>query len=196
MMNAYRRKHSEALGPLLALVVVSVAMSTFWLVGCTSGDKTGGSTTSSSETQGAQSGDVTGDVGTSIAVADVRITVKSLEATFQPAQPAQRLSEGTPSAPAAGESFYQAYVRVENLGVAPVRVDPRDFACLVGNAIVAIEPTRSGPLPRSLLKNTSLDLILTFKADAGFVPELIYSPPWYDGTITVSPGQEGSSTTS
>jgi hypothetical protein len=134
-----------------------------------------------------QSGDVDGTVGTAISVAEVRITVRSLEETFQPAQPVQRLSEATPTAPAAGESFYQAYVRVENKGVAPVRVDPTDFVCLAGSTAVAIEPTRSGPLGRSLLKNTTLDLILTFKSTAGYVPELLYSPSWYKGTIRVTP---------
>jgi hypothetical protein len=171
---------------LLALVVAG----SLWVGGCDSTNDAGDSTTSSSEGQGVQSGDVEGQVDAAVEVADVRVTVKALEATFQPAQPVQRLSDEAPTAPAAGESFYQAYVRVQNLGVAPVRVDPQDFACLVGNAVVAIEPTRSGPLARSLLKNTSLDLILTFKSRAGFKPQLIYSPSWYDGTIRVTPATE------
>ena len=123
-------------------------------------------------------------------VGNARVIVNALQETFQPVLPAQRLSEQTPSAPEAGESFYQAYVRVENLATDPVRVDATDFTCLVGNTVVAIEPTRSGPVARSLLKNTSLDLILTFKAEAGFVPELRYNPPWYQGSIRVTPAQE------
>jgi hypothetical protein len=183
-------------GSALACLLVLFVAGSFWFVGCKSGDDTtGGSTTSSSEAQGVQSGDVNGTVGTEIVVADVRITVKALEATFQPAQPTQRLSDGTPVAPAAGESFYQAYVRIQNLGVAPVRVDPREFACLVGSTVVPIEPIRSGPPARSILKNTSLDLILTFKSHAGFVPELIYSPSWFNGTIRVTPAAEGTSAT-
>jgi hypothetical protein len=183
-------------GSVLACTLVLLAVGSFSLVGCKSGDDTpGGSTTSSSEAQGVKSGDVDGTVGTEIAVADVRITVKALEATFQPAQPVQRLNDSTPVAPAAGESFYQAYVRVQNLGVAPVRVDPREFACLVGSTVVAIEPTRTGPPARSILKNTSLDLILTFKSHAGFVPELIYSPSWFNGTIRVTPAAEGTTVT-
>lgn len=189
------RRSVRISGPILVCGLGLLVAGSFWLGGCDSGEDTGGSTTSSTEAQGVQSGDVEGQVGTAIAVADVRVTVKSLEATFQPAQPVQRLSDETPAAPAAGESFYQAYVRVQNLGVAPVRVDPRDFACLVDNAVVAIEPTRSGPPARSILRNTSLDLILTFKSRAGFEPQLIYSPSWYDGTIRVTPAAEGGSAT-
>ncbi|MFH0917263.1 MAG: hypothetical protein V1912_12575, partial [bacterium] len=118
------------------------------------------------------------------------------QATFQPAMPLQRLSEQTPSAPASGESFYQAYVRVENGGATPIRVDPSDFACAVGDTVARIEPTRSGPLPRSLLENTSLDLLLTFKAKAGFEPVLLYSPPWYDGVVRIGPQAEETTTTS
>lgn len=172
---------------VLAVLVLVLASIVVWGAGCESDEDVTGLATSSTEVEGAQSGDVEGVMGETITVADVRVTVKALEATFQPAQPVQRLSEETPAAPSSGESFYQAYVRVENRGEAPVRVEPREFACLVGDGVVAVEPTRSGPLARSILKNTSLDLILTFKAKAGFVPVLLYSPSWYQGTITVAP---------
>ena len=76
-------------------------------------------------------------------------------------------------------------MKVENKGVTPVRVDPEDFACAVGNSVVGIEPTWSGPPARSLLKNSSMDLLVTFKAKAGYEPVLLYSPSWYDGTIRV-----------
>lgn len=168
-----------------------------WATGCDSGsgEDTGGSTTSSTGSQGSESGDIEGQVSTAVEVGDALVTVRALQATFQPAMPAQRLSEQTPSAPAAGESFFQAYVRVENRGVSPIRVDPNDFACAVGDSVVRIEPTRSGPLSRSLLENTSLDLLLTFKDKAGFEPVLIYSPAWYDGTIRISPQSEETTTT-
>jgi len=194
-MNACQRRSVWAPGPFVACALVLLVAGSLWLGGCDSGGETAGSTTTSSEGQGVQSGDVEGQVGTAVAVADVIITVNALEATFQPAQPSQRLSDETPSAPAAGESFYQAYVRVENSGAAPIRADPRDFACLVNNTISAIEPTRSGPPARSLLSNTSLDLVLTFKATAGYEPELIYSPPWYDGAIRITPAAESASNT-
>jgi hypothetical protein len=97
------------------------------------------------------------------------------------------MSEQTPVAPEGGESFYQAYVKVENRGVAPLRVDGQDFACVVGDVVVGVEPTRSGPTARSLLKNSSIDLLLTFKGPAGYEPVLLYSPSWYDGTIRVLP---------
>jgi hypothetical protein len=97
------------------------------------------------------------------------------------------VSEQPAPAPSGNESFYQAYVKVENKGSTPLRVDPDDFACAVGNSVVGIEPAWSGPPARSLLSSSSLDLLVTFKAKAGFEPMLLYSPSWYDGTIRVSP---------
>jgi hypothetical protein len=182
-----RRRPALTLSLLLLL-----SLCLFLMTACESedGDATEDTTTSSSEGQSAKSGDVAAEVGEPVTVGNARVMVNALQETFQPVLPVQRLSEQTPSAPEAGESFYQAYVRVENLATDPVRVDATDFSCLVGNTVVAIEPTRSGPLGRSLLKNTSLDLILTFKAEAGFVPELRYNPPWYQGSIRVTPVQE------
>ncbi len=113
------------------------------------------------------------------------ISVRVLDATFNPVVPEQRMSEQTPSAPSGDESFYQAYVKIENKGSTPIRVDPADFACAVGNTVVGIEPTWSGPIARSLLKNSSLDLLVTFKGKAGYEPVLLYSPSWYDGTIRI-----------
>jgi hypothetical protein len=193
---------SRSVGSRAAFLLASAALviavwGLVWAVGCDSGSKgdAGGSTTSSESSQGAKSGDIEGRVGAAVAVGDAVVTVRALQATFQPAMPAQRLSEQTPSAPGAGESLFQAYVRVENRGATPIRVDPADFACAVGNSVVRIEPTRSGPLPRSLLEHTSLDLLLTFKAQVGFEPVLIYNPPWYDGTIRISPQSEETTST-
>lgn len=179
---------------LPSLVLVLLALALLGVAACDSEapatlgvEPTGGSS--------AKSGDVMGAVGEVIEVGNARVLVNALQATFQPVVPGQRLSEQTPAAPGAGESFYQAYVRVENLGVEPVRVDATDFTCLVGTTVVSVELTRSGPTARSLLKNASLDLVLTFKAEAGFIPELRYNPPWYQGAIHVSPAQEGTFTT-
>lgn len=175
----------------LLLPAVLLVPCLFWLSGCDGGSDPGeDATTSSTVEGGSEHGDVVGLVGETIKVGSATITVRALQATFQPAMPAQRLSEQTPSAPASGESFYQAYVRVENSAVTPLRVDPADFVCVVGDRVVRVEPTRSGPFPRSLLKNTSLDLLLTFKGGAGFEPFLLYDPPWYDGTIRVDPQVE------
>ena len=187
----HRRERQGALVFSLAFLLM-LSLALFSLTGCESddGEAVDDATTSSSEGQSAESGDVVAEVGEPVTVGNARVIVNALQETFQPVLPTQRLSEQTPSAPEAGESFYQAYVRVENLATDPVRVDATDFTCLVGNTVVAIEPTRSGPVARSLLKNTSLDLILTFKAEAGFVPELRYNPPWYQGSIRVSPVQE------
>lgn len=184
---------------LLGSAALIVALSCLpWATGCDSGsaEDTGGLTTSSTGGQGSESGDLEGQVGTAVEMGGALVTVRALQATFQPAMPIQRLSERTPSAPASGESFFQAYVTVENRGATLIRVDASDFACAVGESVVRIEPTRSGPLARSLFKNTSLDLLLTFKAEAGFEPVLIYSPPWYDGTLRISRQSEETTTTS
>ena len=185
----------RAIPLVFALLLVTSCL--VWVAGCDSsgGGSADGSTTSSTTGEVSQSGDIEGRVGMAIAVGEAVVTVRALQATFQPAMPEHRLSGQTPTAPASGESFYQAYVRVENKGVSPLRVAADDFECAVGNAVVGIEPTRSGPLPRSLLEGTSLDLLLTFKAQAGFQPVLLYNPPWYDGTVRVSPQSEETTTT-
>jgi len=182
---------------LLAVVVILVILGVVGLTACDSsetGDASGGTTSTSADGE-ERSGDVEGRVGEEISAGQSVITVRALEATFQPAMPEQRLSEQTPAAPDSGESFYQAYVRVANTGVTPIRVDAEDFVCAVGESVVGVEPTRSGPPARSLLKNASLDLVLTFKGPAGFEPVLIYRPPWHDGMITISPKAEDTTAT-
>lgn len=166
-----------------ALLIVTVLLAAF-VVGCGSKQDDGGTTTSSGKSSDIPSGDIAGKVGTTLSVGDVRITVSLLEESFQPTVPVQRLSDSTPVVPSNGRSLYQAYVRVENRGTTPVRVDPSDLACKIGTTISVIEPTRSGPLARSLLKNASLDLIVTFIGYSGRQPVLLYMPSWYNGTIT------------
>jgi hypothetical protein len=180
--------------PLVSLLVLLLGAA--MVAGCSSGDGGGNGETTLPSTTGVEAGDIQGTVGVDINVGDAVVTVRALELAFQPAMPPQRLSDQTPTPPAAGEGFYQAYVRVKNIGMIPLRVDPSDFVCAAGNAIARIEPTRSGPMPRSLIEGTSLDLLLTFKAPTGFEPVLIYGPPWYDGVITVSPAEGTPATTS
>ena len=179
--------------PLLVLALL-LAVFSAWSTACSSGGGGVTSTLATTEAGAAPSGDVAATVGKAFKMGKVTITVRALEATFNPVTPEQRMSEQTPSAPSGDESFYQAYVKLENKGVAPVRVDPEDFACAVGNSVVGVEATWSGPLARSLLKNTSMDLLITFKARAGYEPVLLYSPSWYDGTIRIR--QPSASTTS
>jgi len=182
MRMAAKEKRRLALALLLVLLVIPVCLS---LPGCDSSEDEGGATGSSTQGSKEQSGDIEGLVDKTIAVGEANVIVRALEETFQPAQPSQRLSTVDPSPPGSGESLYQAYIRVQNLGVTPVRVDPADFVCLVGNEMVSIEEALSGPPARSILKNTSLDLVLTFKGEAGAVPELYYYPPWYNGTLHI-----------
>jgi hypothetical protein len=177
---------------LLALLVAGLAV---WMAACTPEEDSGGSTSSSTDSVSSPPGDADAIVGDEVEVDDAVITVRGLQATFNPVMPEQRLSEQAPSSPDGNESFYQAYVKVENHGVRPIRVDPRDFACAVGNTVVGIEDTWSGPAARSLLKNGSLDLLVTFKAQAGYDPVLLYSPSWYVGTIRIRPASAATSTT-
>jgi hypothetical protein len=142
------------------LVVLVIAGFAILAVACTSDETTDGATTSTSEGS-APSGDIDGNVGEDIEVGDAVVTVRALQETFHPASPEQRMSEQTPVAQK-GESFYQAYVKVENGGSGAAARRSQDFACAVGT-VVGVEPTRSGPAARSLLKNSSLDLLLTFK---------------------------------
>jgi len=189
-----RARREDMAGPrarrVTALLLLLIGLACVPVVlGCSGEEEQAdGETTSSSISgDGSQSGDIEGAVGEALEVGGALVTVKALHSTFQPATPVQRLSEQTPTAPEAGESFYQAQVRVENRETDPIRVDPNHFACAIGDTVSRIEPTRSGPLPRSLLKNASVDLLLTFKGPAGYEPILLYNPPWYRGTVRVSP---------
>lgn len=183
---------------LAAVVLLLLVPCLAWMTACDDENASGGdgATTSSTGEEGAESGDIEGAVGEDIRVVHAVITVRALQSTFQPATPEQRISEAMPAPPESGQTLYQAYVRVKNTGVAPLRVDPYDFVCAVGDSVVTIEPTRSGPFARSLLKNTSLDLVLTFQAAAGYQPVLMYAPPWYDGMISIRPEAEEDTTTS
>jgi hypothetical protein len=180
---------------LLLLAALLVAGFAVWASACSGGGKTSDSTSSSTESTPAPSGDIDASVGDAINVGHAIVTVRALQPTFNPVAPEQRLSEQPPASPGGNESFYQAYVKVENDGVTPIRVDAEDFACAVGNSVVGIEPTWSGPAARSLLKNSSLELLVTFKAKAGYEPVLLYSPSWYDGTIRVRPTSSPSTQT-
>jgi hypothetical protein len=166
---------------IVALLVIASGV-----VGAGCGGGKDGQATGATSVEGL-SGDQVVAIGETITLGSASITVRALQDAFQPVTPAQKMSEESPVAPAAGESFYQAYVRVENRGALPLRVDPEHFACQIGNYVSTIEPTRSGPPARSLIYNTSLDLLLTFRGPAGQDPLLIYNPPWYDGVITFSP---------
>ena len=121
-----------------------------------------------------------------VTVGDAVITVKSLQDAFQPVSPAQKLSDEALGRSGAGESFYQAYVRVENRGQFPLRVDPEDFVCRIGNTHQHPGADSVGPPARSLIYGTSLDLVLDLQRGGRAEPTLIYSPPWYDGVISFS----------
>ena len=162
--------------------------------------KRSGSESGSELNSGGVPGNLEGGIGSGVTVGDAVITVKSLQAAFQPVAPAQRLSDEALVAPAAGVTFYQAYVRVENRGQFPLRIDAQDFVCRVGNTLSTLEPTRSGPVARSIIFGTSMDLVLTFRGVAGAEPTLVYSPTWYSGIIsfsaqTQSQGSAATSTT-
>lgn len=165
---------------MVLLLVVCAAVA----AGCgSSGTGTGSGPNASGASS---SGNLQGGVGSGVTVGDAVITVKSFQAAFQPVSPAQKLSDDALVAPAAGVTFYQAYVRIENRGQFPLRVDPEEFVCRIGNTLSLLEPTRSGPVARSIIYGTSIDLVLTFRGVAGAEPTLIYSPSWYSGIISFS----------
>jgi hypothetical protein len=169
------------------VLVVAVCLG---LGACGDGGQGGSAGASGSSVSSAN---ITGGIGSPVTVGDAVITVKSLQAAFQPVAPAQRLSDEALIAPAAGVTFYQAYVHIENRGQTPLRIDPEDFYCRVVNTLSTLEPTRSGPAARSIIFGTSLDLLLTFRGTAGAEPTLIYSPPWYGGIISFSIGGQSQS---
>jgi hypothetical protein len=179
-------------------VAVFTAVCISGLVACSAGGT--GDESGSVLSSGSSSGNVEGGVNTGVTVGDAVITVKSLQAAFQPISPAQKLSDEALVAPAAGVTFYQAYVRIENRGQFPLRIDAEDFVCRIGNTISTLEPTRSGPAARSIINGASIDLVLTFRGATGAEPTLIYTPPWYSGLIsfnatTQSQGAAGQATT-
>lgn len=185
-MNLRRLLLVVLLAALLAGIVVSASA-------CSKAANAASDDTSTTDAGLTPSGDIDGTVGETINVGNAVISCRTLDATFNPVAPAQRMVEQTPTAPNRDESFYQAYVKVENTGTTPLRVDPEDFACAVGNSVVGVEQTWSGPIARSLLKNSSLEVLVTFRAKAGYQPVLLYSPSWYDGTIRIRAA--GTSTT-
>ncbi len=175
-----------------AIVMATVALC--GLVTSCGQDGTGNAAGGGSAGGGSQR-NIEGGIRSPVTVGDAVITVNSLQAAFQPVAPAQRLSDEALVAPAAGVTFYQAYVRVENRGVFPLRVDAEDFVCRIGNTLSMLEPTRSGPVARSLIFGTSLDLVLTFRGAAGAEPILMYSPSWYSGIISFSANAQSQGTT-
>jgi len=193
-MTSPRPRLPRRLGSRVALAVAAAVAFAACMAACGDGDAQGGIGTSVVGDP-TLSGDREAGIGVAVPMGDAQVTVRALQDAFQPVSPSQKLSDATPVAPAAGESFYQAYVRVENQGQMPLRVDPDDFGCLIGNVMSTIEPTRSGPPARSLIFGTSIDLLLTFRGPAGQDPVLIYSPSWYDGVIAFSSQVETRGTT-
>lgn len=188
MMTSSRRpvlRRSAALALLVALCV--------W--GATAcGQSENGDGSGSGPSGGGSSGNLQGGIGSGVSVGDALVAVQSLQAAFQPVSPAQKLSDDALVAPAAGVTFYQAYVHIENRGQFPLRVDPEDFVCRIGDTLSMLELTRSGPVARSIIFGTSLDLVLTFRGATGVEPILIYSPPWYAGVVSFSAKTSGQGT--
>jgi hypothetical protein len=180
-MATPKRRNAFWRGAGLVLVLV---LCTAVAAAC--GSSVAGTGSGSKPSGGSASGNFEGGIGSGVAVGDAVITVKSFQAAFQPVSPAQKLSDDALAAPAAGVTFYQAYVRIENRSLFPLRVDPEDFLCRIGNTLSLLEPTRSGPVARSIIYGTSIDLVLTFRGVAGAEPILVYSPEWYSGVISFS----------
>lgn len=128
-------------------------------------------------------------VGEQATVGDIRILVPVSTLTSTPARPLYPMSDVAEVKLGQGQTYYQAVVRVENAGTGTCQVDPRDFSAMVGRTRAAMDPIRSGPAARTLLHGTSLELILTFVVPEGAQPDLVYHPPWLNGTL-VFKGQQ------
>jgi hypothetical protein len=101
------------------------------------------------------------------------------------------ISAGRRAGLAEGQVFYQALVRIDNRGSGAVRADPYHFTLIAASAGYSIDPSRSGPIARTLLPGASFDFVLTFRGQEVPEPELLYSPKWFNGTVlfkgTLSP---------
>jgi hypothetical protein len=185
-------KHRRALWRGVGLVLLLVLCASV-ITACGSGGSDDGAGTNPSGSSA--SGNLEGGIGLDVVVGDAVVNVKSFQAAFQPVSPAQKLSDDALVAPAAGVTFYQAYVRISNRSLFPLRVDPEDFLCRIGNTLSLLEPTRSGPTARSIIYGTSIDLVLTFRGVAGAEPILVFSPDWYSGVISFSASTQGQGAT-
>jgi hypothetical protein len=181
--------------PSATLAALLLIFCLAFLPGCNKGSSNSGESTTES-TGSQQSGDVSGQVGEAIEAGQLRITVNSIEETVNPAPPLMPASNQPVKPLGSNQSFYQASLRVDNTGERPVLVEPAQFSCALGGNVVAVDLARSGPVPRSLLRNASLDLLLTFEGPSGSEPELLYRPAGYDGVVHVKPAASGATTSS
>jgi hypothetical protein len=166
-----------------ALVIVLLIVQT--VGGCSGGKSpgTGGSTTSTTAGKGTS---LQGVVGQELDVGPVKLLVAALAPVAVPLSPTVVMEPTlTPSQLGPGQSFFQTWVSVRNSGTLAVRIDPRDFTLVNDKRGYSVDPTRSGPPGLSLLPGGSVDLILTFELPSGAVPELVYRPTWYPGTVIV-----------
>lgn len=203
--NRQRARVSPVLAALLTIALLvfvgcsSAGNSTSSTKATNKGDTTSsdGKSTSTTKNTGSSlpdTGEVSGLIGETIEIGKIKLTVKSLEETVNPAPPPRPASSKEPSSLGANRSFYQASVRIENTGEMPVPVDVTQFSCAVGDGVSAVDPVRSGPPGRSLLKGTSIDLLLTFMGDSGYQPELLYHPPETNGVVRVKAAEVTSTT--
>jgi hypothetical protein len=109
--------------------------------------------------------------------------VGTLVATDRPIVPDSPVAPG--GTKAAGETYYQSRLTLENGGDKPIWLDPGNFTLRDGDQVLYLDPARSGPPPRTLLPGASLDVTLTFPGPADLRPELLFQPAWFPAGLTV-----------
>ncbi len=165
---------------ILPVVVVLLALG---FTGCSSDDANDSAQSTLTTGGGGRATEVVVEIGEAVELGDVTIHVTALYQTLVPLLPSFPISAGPRSGVVEGQVFCQALVRVDNRGSEAVRVDPMDFTLIAGSAGHSIDPSRSGPVARSLLPGASLDFVLTFRGPETDELELRYSPKWFNGTV-------------
>lgn len=135
-------------------------------------------------TVGENDSEVAVTVGQPFAVGGMTVVITTLGETGTPTGARYPIDDGQGHVAQAGQSFYQAFARAENSGDTPTRVDPLDFFLDAGGVLLSVDPTRTGPGARSLIRGASFDFIVTFLGPAGVDPRLVYRPPG-GGTVII-----------
>lgn len=175
MARITRARPNRRMLRLVAVVVLLLALALGVRQLACSGDRTpasGGTTNPGEDT----TVEMSVEVGESFTVSGMAVVITSFYPTEIPTRPRWPVDVAPPPSLATGQAFYQAFGRASNDGDVVVRIDPLHFSLDVGGAYAAAEPTLTGPAPRSLLKGSSFDFIVTFRGPSGLTPKMAFRP--------------------
>ncbi len=174
-----RRTRQRRLGALVVGVVLLLAVVLGVRWGC------GGDDTASTGGDGAGLfGKVTQvKLGEQVTLGDASLKVAAFTPTAKPVRPAYPLDESVPGPAAAGETYYQAFVVVDNKGPSTFRFDPDDFDLLLDGTPVAPDPVWTGPSARTLLPGASLSATIGFRAPVAQNLQLRWRPTGTGATL-------------